>query len=84
MQQLVGHLVAAANVTAPHFFSGLVMRGFSFAASEATMPSIIAELGHVIEKHLQFIGLIRKVELDDLLGRDPVVGEWTAERLARG
>ena len=29
------------------------------------MPSIIAELGHVIEKHLQFIGLIRKVELDE-------------------
>ncbi len=29
------------------------------------MPSIIAELGHVIEKHLQFIGLIRKTELDD-------------------
>ena len=29
------------------------------------MPSIIAELGHVIEKHLQSIGLIRKVELDE-------------------
>lgn len=29
------------------------------------MPSIIAELGHVIEKHLQFIGLIRKTELDE-------------------
>jgi hypothetical protein len=28
------------------------------------MPSIIAELGHVIEKHLQFIGLLRKPELD--------------------
>jgi len=28
------------------------------------MPSIIAELGHVIEKHLQAIGLIRKTQLD--------------------
>ena len=28
------------------------------------MPSIIAELGHVIEKHLQSIGLMRKPELD--------------------
>ncbi|HTW74812.1 MAG TPA: hypothetical protein VMD56_07820 [Steroidobacteraceae bacterium] len=28
------------------------------------MPSIIAELGYVIEKHLQSIGLMRKVELD--------------------
>jgi hypothetical protein len=28
------------------------------------MPSIIAELGYVIEKHLQTIGLIRKAQLD--------------------
>jgi hypothetical protein len=28
------------------------------------MPSIIAELGYVIEKHLQSIGLLRKPELD--------------------
>ena len=28
------------------------------------MPSIIAELGYVIEKHLQSIGLLRKAELD--------------------
>jgi hypothetical protein len=28
------------------------------------MPSIIAELGYVIEKHLQAIGLLRKPELD--------------------
>ena len=28
------------------------------------MPSIIAELGHVIERHLQSIGLLRKTELD--------------------
>src|SRR5438477_9572998 len=28
------------------------------------MPSIIAELGYVIEKHLQTIGLIRKTQLD--------------------
>ncbi len=29
------------------------------------MPSIIAELGYVIERHLQSIGLMRKVELDE-------------------
>jgi hypothetical protein len=29
------------------------------------MPSIIAELGYVIEKHLQMIGLMRVVGLDD-------------------
>jgi uncharacterized protein (TIGR03083 family) len=30
VQQLVGHLVAAANITAPHFFVGLAKHGFSF------------------------------------------------------
>ena len=29
------------------------------------MPSIIAELGYVIEKHLQMIGLLKKQELDE-------------------
>ena len=29
------------------------------------MPSIIAELGHVIERHLQMIGLMRKPQLDE-------------------
>ncbi|MFO7278745.1 hypothetical protein [Caldimonas thermodepolymerans] len=29
------------------------------------MPSIIAELGHVIERHLQSIGLMKKPELDE-------------------
>jgi hypothetical protein len=29
------------------------------------MASIIAELGHVIEKHLQMIGMLRPVGLDD-------------------
>lgn len=30
VQQLVGHLVAAAKITAPHFFGGLAKNGFSF------------------------------------------------------
>jgi uncharacterized protein (TIGR03083 family) len=30
VQQLVGHLVAAANITAPHFFAGIATHGFSF------------------------------------------------------
>ena len=32
VQQVTGHLVAAANVTAPHFFAGLAKTGFSFDA----------------------------------------------------
>lgn len=30
VQELVGHLTAAGNITAPHFFGGLIKRGFSF------------------------------------------------------
>jgi uncharacterized protein (TIGR03083 family) len=30
VQDLVGHLVAAARITAPHFFAGVVSKGFSF------------------------------------------------------
>jgi uncharacterized protein (TIGR03083 family) len=30
VQQVVGHLVAAAHITAPHFFAGFVTSGFSF------------------------------------------------------
>ena len=30
VQELVGHLVAAASITAPHFFVGFVKTGFSF------------------------------------------------------
>jgi hypothetical protein len=45
------------------------------------MPSIIAELGYVIEKHLQTIGLIRKVELDE--HQKKLVDEKRAEFEAR-
>ncbi len=30
VQEVVGHLVAAASITAPHFFAGFVRTGFSF------------------------------------------------------
>src|SRR5579862_4047199 len=30
VQELVGHLTAAGNITAPHFFGGLIKTGFSF------------------------------------------------------
>jgi uncharacterized protein (TIGR03083 family) len=30
VQELVGHLIAAAHITAPHFFAGFVTKGFSF------------------------------------------------------
>jgi hypothetical protein len=45
------------------------------------MPSIIAELGYVIEKHLQSIGLMRKVELDE--HQKKMVDEKRAEFEAR-
>jgi hypothetical protein len=45
------------------------------------MPSIIAELGHVIEKHLQAIGLMRRPELDT--HQRKLVDEKRAEYEAR-
>src|SRR5260370_28395087 len=45
------------------------------------MPSIIAELGHVIERHLQSIGLIRKLQLDE--HQQKLVDEKRAEVEAR-
>jgi hypothetical protein len=41
------------------------------------MPSIIAELGHVIEKHLQTIGLLKKQELDETAQK--IIAEKKAE-----
>jgi hypothetical protein len=40
-------------------------RGGYWQAGGKFMPSIIAELGSVIEKHLQMIGLLKKQELDE-------------------
>jgi hypothetical protein len=45
------------------------------------MPSLIAELGYVIERHLQNIGLIRKVGLDE--HQQKMVDEKRAEFNAR-
>jgi hypothetical protein len=45
------------------------------------MPSIIAELGHVIEKHLQTIGLMRATKLD--VHQQKLVDEKRAEFEAR-
>ena len=45
------------------------------------MPSIIAELGYVIEKHLQTIGLLRKPELD--VHQKKLIDEKRAEYEAR-
>jgi len=45
------------------------------------MPSIIAELGYVIEKHLQSIGLLKKVELDD--NEKKLIAEKKAEFVER-
>ena len=41
------------------------------------MPSIIAELGYVIERHLQTIGLLKKPEMDD--ARKALIQEKKAE-----
>ncbi|MGE0316054.1 MAG: hypothetical protein AB7P21_30945 [Lautropia sp.] len=45
------------------------------------MPSIIAELGHIIERHLQSIGLLEKTELDEHQKR--LIAEKRAEFEAR-
>jgi len=45
------------------------------------MPSIIAELGYVVEKHLQMIGLLKAPELDD--ERKKLIEEKKAEFEAR-
>ena len=45
------------------------------------MPSIIAELGYVIERHLQTIGLLRKPQLDE--HQQKLVDEKRAEYEAR-
>jgi hypothetical protein len=46
------------------------------------MPSIIAELGYVIEKHLQTIGLMPRAELDE--HQKKLIEEKRAEFEARG
>ena len=45
------------------------------------MPSIIAELGYIVEKHLILIGLLKKVELDD--EQKKLIEEKRAEYEAR-
>ncbi len=45
------------------------------------MPSIIAELGHIIERHLQSIGLLEKTELDE--HQKQLIAEKRAEFEAR-
>ncbi|MET0987965.1 MAG: NrdJb [Steroidobacteraceae bacterium] len=57
-------------------------RGGYWQSGGKFMPSIIAELGYVIEKHLQFIGLLKKPELDD--ERKKLIEEKKAEFEARG
>jgi hypothetical protein len=56
-------------------------RGGYWQTGGKFMPSIIAELGYVIEKHLQTIGLLRAPELDE--GRRKLIEEKKAEFEAR-
>src|SRR3954454_4697307 len=56
-------------------------RGGYWQSGGTFMPSIIAELGHVIEKHLQTIGLIRAPGLDQ--HQKKLVDEKRAEFEAR-
>jgi hypothetical protein len=52
-------------------------RGGYWQAGGKFMPSIIAELGYVIEKHLQTIGLLKKQELDETAQK--IIAEKKAE-----
>jgi hypothetical protein len=56
-------------------------RGGYWQTGGKFMPSIIAELGYVIEKHLQMIGLLKSPELDD--ARKKLIEEKKAEYEAR-
>ena len=52
-------------------------RGGYWQAGGKFMPSIIAELGHIVEKHLREIGLLKAPELDD--ERKKLIEEKKAE-----
>ena len=56
-------------------------RGGYWQSGGKFMPSIIAELGYVVEKHLQMIGLLKVPELDD--ARKKLIEEKKAEFEAR-
>ena len=56
-------------------------RGGYWQTGGKFMPSIIAELGYVVEKHLQMIGLLKKPEMDD--DRKKLIQEKKAEFEAR-
>ena len=56
-------------------------RGGYWQTGGKFMPSIIAELGYVIEKHLQTIGLLRAPEVDE--GRRKLIEEKRTEYEAR-
>jgi len=57
-------------------------RGGYWQSGGKFMPSIIAELGYVIEKHLQTIGLMARAELDE--HQKKLIEEKRAEFEARG
>jgi hypothetical protein len=57
-------------------------RGGYWQTGGKFMPSIIAELGYVIERHLQSIGMLKKVELDE--HRKKLIEEKRAEYEASG
>ena len=57
-------------------------RGGYWQTGGKFMPSIIAELGYVIERHLQSIGMLKKVELDE--HRKKLIEEKRAEYEAAG
>jgi hypothetical protein len=56
-------------------------RGGYWQTGGRFMPSLIAELGYVIERHLQSIGLLKKTELD--VERKKLIEEKKAEYEAR-
>src|SRR6185503_7724664 len=56
-------------------------RGGYWQSGGKVMPSIIAELGYVIEKHLQTIALLRNPELDE--HRRKLIEEKRSEYAAR-
>ena len=87
VQQVTGHLVAAANITAPHFFSGLAMTGFSFDAFvDKDLRTFAA--GTPAEVKQRFDGIINSTRTPPgpkyvALGEVMVHGETSGVRSAR-
>ncbi len=96
VQQLTGHLVAAAKITAPHFFGGLIKNGFSFDKfiegdcvkyAEGTPADVSARFNSILDSNRKppgpaFIAFGEiMVHGEDIRRATGTRGDYTAEHL---